>query len=160
MQADHLSKWLAFGANLGVIVGLVFVALEIRQANKIALVSTELGVRDTYAQLNETVYTNSEVADVLFRARDSETKFEGADSEVAEKYAYRNINTWVGLETAHENGLLPSATFESVSEDIRVSIAKYPGLAPYYRSVVGDYDSYGDLEVFRLLDKALDDHGF
>ena len=111
MNSDRLNRWLTLGANVGVLVGLIFVALEIRQANKIALVSTELGVRDAYSQLNETVYSNREVADVLYRARDPKTEFNGADSEIAEKYAYRNINTWVGTETAYENGPSPAVFF-------------------------------------------------
>ena len=34
MESDKLNKWLTLGANLGVVIGLIFLAIEVRQNNE------------------------------------------------------------------------------------------------------------------------------
>ena len=75
IDTDRLNRWLTLIANIGVIVGIAFLAIEIRQANRIAIASTEIGVRNGWLQLNESIYASSEVAGLWIKAADPNTQW-------------------------------------------------------------------------------------
>jgi hypothetical protein len=66
MKRIDTGKTLTVLANFGVIVGIVFLAFEIRQSNLIAIATAEIAARESYAALNESVYGNAEIAEILF----------------------------------------------------------------------------------------------
>ena len=71
---------------MAVLVGKVLLALEVQQANRIAITTTELETRQSYISLNEFVLTNDGVANLLAKAAQSDAEFTDAESEKA--YAY------------------------------------------------------------------------
>ena len=68
MQRIDLGQTVTILANVGVIAGIAFLALELRQANRIAVVTTELEIRNSFSSLNETFYADDIVAELLAKA--------------------------------------------------------------------------------------------
>ena len=68
MKSDELNKWLTLGANLGVFVGLVFVAWEINQTQKQLEITALADTTDNFIQAMEMLAQDEELARILFRA--------------------------------------------------------------------------------------------
>ena len=85
MEPDRLNRWLNLVTNLGVIIGIAFLIIELDQTNRIARYTAEVGWRsqaieinsnrieysETYAKLqaDEAELTPSERAQALMMAR-------------------------------------------------------------------------------------------
>ena len=71
MSFDKLDRWISVAANIGVLVGIVFLVLEIRTNTE----SNILGVQEAYSsnfiQIN-TLATSPEIAGLLLRSRNGE----------------------------------------------------------------------------------------
>ena len=50
MDTDKLNKWLSLSANVGVLVGIVFLAVEIRQNSKAQIRSTTRAAVGNYIE--------------------------------------------------------------------------------------------------------------
>ena len=69
MDLDKLNKWLVLFANLGVMVGVVFLAIEISQnqislehANEISRFEARMGPVDTFNDLTALIVQDEELA--------------------------------------------------------------------------------------------------
>ena len=141
---------------IAVVASLVFVALEIRQSNRIALVETELGIREVYNQLNQSVYTNKDVSELLAKSQKPNLEYNSTELEMIWALAFSTMNIWQATETAFVNGLVPRSTLDDAADDINVYVRSYPAMHPIWRDILRDYQSAADFEVYRMLESALD----
>ena len=159
MNSENVNKWLTLTANLAVLVGIVFLALEIQQANRIAISTTELEIRQNFISLNEFVLTNDGVANILAKATHPDAEFTDAEIEKAYAYCAAAINVWVSIEIGFEQGLVSIDTLKMVNEDITSTISYYPALGSYYRDFLDDYPSYDSSQVMSKLAQELETIG-
>ena len=72
MTAENLNRWITLGANIAVLIGIVFVALELRQNNELMAAEARFNrvtvSRDAWQAMAE----NGDYADLLVRARRGE----------------------------------------------------------------------------------------
>lgn len=155
MNADQLNKWLALVANLGVIAGILFLAFEIRQSNRIAIASNEITIRQTWASHNESTYGNPEIIELLYKARDPDVEFSGEEREALIFYVARLFNTWGAIERAHNNEMASVDTLNAAFDDLRVTIETYPALVPIIRDQVADYPAHGGSVMYRTAKELL-----
>lgn len=157
MDTEKLNKWLALLANIGVLVGIIFLALEIRQSNRIALATTEISVRDQFNINNELVLANDTVAELLVKAYDADADF--SDVEIAKLYGYwyAHVNTWMSIEIAYKNGMVSRATLEVALADVRGVLHDYPALKSPAREATDWFPSIADSEVQAAIREALED---
>ena len=62
MSETRMSRWLAVGANLAVLLGLVFVGIEVRNSRASAEAQSADGYADGFLQINLTIVGDSAVA--------------------------------------------------------------------------------------------------
>jgi len=156
MSPKRLNRWLTLSANVGVIVGIVFLALEIRQSNLIAIATAEISIRDGYSALNESIYGNAEFAEILFKARDADAQFSGVQVEMIDSYIARQMNTWNAIERAYNNGMVSESTLNVAKEDIKWAIDNYPSFRKHYQVNVDAYPSNEQSEVSRTIVRVLE----
>ena len=65
MNTQKLNAWLAIAANLGVILGIVFLVLEINQSTKATAAAASDSVMNGYLDLSLPIITDSKVARVF-----------------------------------------------------------------------------------------------
>ena len=144
MKLSSLNEWLTFGANFGVLIGLIFLIVELDQSNRVAVYTAESSRRSQYNEANEFFVEKSEIA-----AKLRSTNPVLSDSESVEAYhiALIFINNWIDAEFAYQNELVSEATFEESLTDIRVTLGRYPGLISQFEEA---FDNYGtDLSTLR-----------
>ena len=121
MNTEVLNRWLALAANLGVIAGLVFVALEIRtntESNEIAIRASQAS---NWMAFNSAIVENRDVAEIL------EKGLAGEDLDRAEARQFNHLVSMLLTQSFHmlrlyDKGLISEA-------DIRSSFRAVRGLA-------------------------------
>jgi hypothetical protein len=143
-------------ANFGVLIGIVFLAVEVKQSNRIAVATTEISVREQFRSNNETVLANDAIAELLVKAADANAEFSEVEIEKLYAYLFLSINTWKSIEIAYENGMLPRATFDVVLDDLRVVLRDYPAVRPLAQSWIDSYQSEADSNVYAAIRAELE----
>lgn len=155
MEAEKLNKWLGLIANLGVIVGIVILVLEIRQSNRIAIASNEIELRQGWAGINEVIVSNMQVAELLAKARNPDAEFTGPQVEIIDAYIARQFNDWNAIEKAYENEMVSAATLDIANEDIKWTISTYPAFRSFYRSHIDTYPSDSESAIYNAVAQHL-----
>jgi hypothetical protein len=76
LDSDRLNRWLTFSANVGVIIGLILVAYEIKQSGtSLELAASSDGV-DNFTQAMEVLVQNEDLARLIYKA---ETAYQDLD---------------------------------------------------------------------------------
>ena len=72
MNSDRLNRWLTLGANLGVLVGIILLVVELNQNREMMRAQTRNELAMGIVDLLQTPAANEQLADVLFRANAGE----------------------------------------------------------------------------------------
>ena len=156
MDTDRLNRWLTLVANLGVIVGIVILAIEIRQNTA----TQELQMRmDRISGVMDPFFESPELLGVWAKVK----AIDGLEP-VAQKYMDRYQLTpeeaalWSRL--VHRDWYVMQAQFitEGPSEDIERTIAHYYDLYPDFRIVFeANEDSALSDEFIEYVDSIVGD---
>ena len=155
MDTKRLNDWLTLAANLGVIAGIAFLAFEIRQSNRIALVANETDIRKSYSEFARDVFSNRNSAELLARAADPEAAFDDVELEMLSAHVFTLLNTWMAVEIAHNNGMLPLQTYNDAEDDIRAFTKHYPAMRSILQSAIDDFPSGRDSDIYRIISEAI-----
>lgn len=154
MNLDKLNQWLSLLANLGVLVGLIFLIAELNQANRIAVYTAESTRRTQFLDMNTSRIENPEI---IAKVMQPNPEFTDVEWVQALYTARQQTNTWIDAENAVINGLLSETTYREIFNDIDVVIAEMPGLIPAWEYVFEGYkvDENSELETMAYLFKAV-----
>lgn len=131
MNLDKINRWLTLVANLGVLIGIIFLAREIDQSNRIAerdgrsdLISQELDFQRSF--IEDPMITAMLLK--LSRPNPDLTPTEVFQAEtIAQQLQLRIAN----LTISYETGFLDGIALERQTRGILTTIRRIPGIAPY-----------------------------
>lgn len=131
MDANRLNRWLTLGANVGVLIGIVFLALELRQNSELMRAQTRAQMsQDTVSMLTLGV-DNAEYMDVIVRGLVGE---ELTGREAAQ--FRRTYNAWIwhwnNLAYQRRVGLYDEAEFDLQIDVIRADMETFPGMKKHW----------------------------
>ena len=159
MKKIDVGQTLGILANIGVIAGILFLAFEIQQSNRIAIASSEIGIRNSFLSMNESIYTNTDVAELLAKATDSNVEFSTVEEIKIYSFVLGLMNTWLSVEIAYANGLVPPETYGVIEDDARSFLAEYPATLPVWHQAIDDFPALAPTEVFKTLNRVLNEYG-
>ena len=67
MDSDRINRWISLGANIGVIIGLIMLVIEVRHANNLAEASAYRSRGDEIQAAYQSVAMSSELAELLVK---------------------------------------------------------------------------------------------
>ena len=67
MDADKMNRWLALGANIGVLVGIVLLIVELGQNRAMVAAQTRHAISEQYVNFNYATLSDPEIADIIIR---------------------------------------------------------------------------------------------
>lgn len=161
MKKIDLGQMLTILANVGVIAGIVFLGMEIRQANRIALVTAEYELRNNFSAANEAILTNTELAEFVHQTMMLSTPLEGGDIEKARSLVFRNMNVWLAATFAYRNGIATETTYENILDNVRADVGaakSNPDMLAMWRDGYERFPSLHATPVFVLIDELLDEY--
>lgn len=128
---DKLNDWLGVFANLGVMIGLIFLIFELDQTNRIA-------ERDSRQANARAIYDMSQlqlempgIIELRTRLQDPSNELTPVEQERAELLAAAYSSVWGNLVIQHSTDLLPESSLQFGFSDIDSTINDMPGLVPF-----------------------------
>jgi hypothetical protein len=151
---EKLNQWLTLAANLGVLVGLMFLVVELNQANRIAAYTAENARRTQFLDMNTSRIENPEIIAKLMQPNPGFSDIEWVQALYT---ARQQTNTWVDAEHAMRYGLLSDETYAEIFSDIDTVVDEMPGLTTAfdYLFTAYDVDETTELATMRYLLRAI-----
>jgi hypothetical protein len=127
MNSQKLNDWLTLAANVGVIAGIVILAIEIRQNSDAVRAQTRAQLAEEVTELFSVNMNDKEYASVLMRGNNLD------DLTPVEQYQYyRHRSAWVhywnNMAYQYEMGMYDESEFELQISTIRADMETFPGL--------------------------------
>jgi len=158
MNLDNLNKWITLAANIGVLVTIGFLAVQISQSNRIAVASSEMAIRNSFGQLNEAVYADDALAKLFTETTSTTAEFDSVEFTKLQAVTTQVLNTWISIEIANQNGMAADETYQQMFDDIRRFIEGRPALRPILRGLVELYPALSSSETMLLIDSLLNSY--
>lgn len=141
---------------LAVVLSLLLLAYEVRQANRIAVVNTEFELRGQFQETNLALLSNPDMMDFLLRMRTSGVPLEGPDEIRAIIWTYLNLNVWVATALAYESGVTTEQTYHNILDNIESAIARSsPEMRQIWRASINSFPSLKGTQVFQHANDVL-----
>ena len=144
MEPDRLNRWLNLVANLGVIVGIVFLIVELGQTNRISRYTAEIGWRSQAIEINS---SRIEYSETFAKLQADEAELTPSERAQALMMARQLFNFWINAESAYNLGLISDFSFDTQLIDISVSLEEAPGLVPYFAYLIDAYQMNSDPSI-------------
>ena len=121
MKLDRFGGWLALAANLGVVAGLILLALELRQNTQVVKAQSVTNLFMGMAA-GETAFMGEDTAAAYVKALDSPETL--TDEEISIVWAYLNVRMWSVQQaySMHTLGLASDETWQTAKSWAFVSI--------------------------------------
>ena len=159
MDSDKINRWLTLGANVGVLIGLLLLALEIRhntQATQAVLHQDILGYARDHTELLISD-ENEKLADIVFRG---ELEPETLSQVELEKFilftAYR-MGGWESTFVHYDEGLLGERNWQLYDAWYSALIHRGPGYTVWWEAARHGYDQRFQDHVDRAFEQVQED---
>lgn len=131
MDADRLNKWLTLIANLGVIAGIIFLAMELRQNTEMMRAQSRTAMSQDTGNLLTLNVSDASYLGVVDRG------LAGEELTAVERTQFRRTyNAWIwhwnNLVYQHRVGLYDDDEYSLQIEIVRDDINRLPGLKKHW----------------------------
>jgi hypothetical protein len=154
-MGDRLMNWDAVGAigeiagAIAVFVTLLYLAMQVRQTNKMARFETMREIIGQFNALNLLYATDSKLREVLL----TEGVLPVEQEEQLYAYVDSYCNAWATAQSAFDQGQIDDALFNGVVRDVEIAITRWPSMRRAVERWVRNYPELASSEVFRTLDQ-------
>ena len=131
-----LSQTISILANLGIIASIVFLALQINQATRVARLEARVELTARNFDLQKAILDNPAAADLLVKLREAEPELTPREEVLAQSYADLLLNVAVNANVAVQSGFLSEETVRGNVSVLRNLIRRSPGIKPFLADVL------------------------
>ena len=156
MDSDRMNRWLTLAANIGVLVGIVFLAVEIRQ-NTIAVQSEALQQHfEQHTGLVMARVNSAELRVAFMKVADGYEMLSVEEQAIMAPYINSVIRNHFVAYELRESGLLPDSQWRTFRASL-IGTMRRQASRDIWRSFLGRYpDVYSD-DFQKVVDKAIED---
>ena len=138
-----------------IVASVLFLAYELQLSNRIAIASTEIGIRNGYSEFNRNLSGTEVVAEVMAKVQQPEAELSDAERIRVLMVVMDILNVWWSVETACDEEIVQYRTCGELPDDIRGFIGYFPGTRPVFEFVLETYPSLGDTIVLATIRDTL-----
>ena len=139
MKLSSVNEWFAITANVGVLVSIVFLAIELNQANRIAIGDAERELGQRNIEITNTIIDNPHLAKVLLKLGVRNPELTDEERLLAAVWSVQMINLWNASDLAFKNNQITEEVYNGMMDNIRQQLLDSPGLAPFlYNGAQGE----------------------
>lgn len=102
-----LANWLQVGANIGILAGLVMVALQMQQNEDLLRMQLTNEIYDSYIT-SDLAIGGDDMYKILQKSIDAPEELDYGEMRALESHTYSPLNRWINLYRLSEAGLLDS----------------------------------------------------
>jgi hypothetical protein len=152
MKNKHWRDVAEIVGMISIVVGLILVAWEVRQANNIAKAQMVMDLAAQANEFNSATYGNSEVAELVSLISDpSHNDFSDTQQAKMTATAWHFANIFWSAQKAYDNGLLGDDDILMYQSSLAWHIENHPGLRPAFKSVYDTAPWLRNMFVFQPL---------
>ena len=131
MNMDKINQWLTLAANLSVLAGILFLALELNQNGQMMRTQTRNAISDSIInfQLNS---VSSGLQALAYKANSDPSSLTREESQNVLLFYVANLRLWENIYYQYRNGLFDEAEFEAESSSWRALGERTPLLRSAY----------------------------
>ena len=147
MTSSRLSNSLQIASNLGIIAGLVLVAMQIQQTRDLTTLQFQLEATGSFQQM-EQVMMGQEPATAWAKSIQAPDELSAAEIKIVDSFLINHVNAWTRTHLMENAGLVPPGATRAA---MRANVWFYFG-NPFARQWWRTMAEYGDWEpTFRAL---------
>lgn len=124
-----------FVGILAVVLSLVFVAWELRQANRIAIANSEAEIRTAVRDLNLSVAENPELGLLVAKLIRNDTELSPGEEARRIAYAQARFNIYAQINAAYQNGLLSEYSLDVYRVSLPDILRREPGIVETFADI-------------------------
>jgi hypothetical protein len=136
MEVNLLNKWLTLGANLGVLLGIIFLSLQISQANRIATGTMEKDIRERFSDISDLIIENPEFAVTWAKLQSPNPELSTVEQQQVLNHARSYWLFFASAEGAYESALLSEDTLGIYLGIFPNILEVNPGFVPFFKRFV------------------------
>lgn len=133
---DKLNDWLSLGANLGVLLGIIFLSMQISQANRIATGTMEKELRERFSDISDSIIENPEFAVTWAKLQSPNPELSNVEQQQVLNYARNYWLFFVSVERAFDSELLSEESLEVYLDVFPSVLGGNPGFVPFFKLFV------------------------
>ena len=159
MKIADLNEWLSLLANVGVLIGIIFLIVELQQTNRIARVSAEYEIRNNFSALNELNMSDPEYAEWIVGINQPDTVLDGTDEWRTRNVIARLWNVMQAASVSYENGIASETLYRNMLDDARLNIQNSsPAARVLWRQQLDAYPSLESTDLAQYIYGLLDNY--
>ena len=147
--------WSAAGA-VGEILGavavfltLLYLAAQIRQANKMARFDTTREILAQVNACNRLIATDATIREVLFK----ESGLSVGEAEQLYSFVDMYCNAWATTQLAFDQDLVDESLWAGTVKDVGVQMKRWPSMRQPAETWLSNYPDFKDSEIFKAIDQ-------
>ena len=131
MKLGTLNRWLSLLANVGVLIGILFLSYELSQTNRIAQRDSRLGNMDTTIDFNQMILENPQLTELNIKLQSESQTLSSIEEEQARMVAGIHLARWGRYYVLSSTELIEDRNLAVGISSIGSTIENYPGLKPF-----------------------------
>ena len=142
----------AVGEILGavaVFLTLLYLAAQIRQANKMAHFETSREIMAQFNACNHLVATDATIREVLLK----EGELSVNEEEQLYSFVDMYCNAWGTTQIAFDQGLVDESIWAGATRDVEVTMNRWPNIRQPVKRWLKNYPDFKDFEIFGTIDE-------
>jgi len=139
MNVAKLNDFLSIIANVGVLIGLVFLILELNQSNRIAIAASEAEIRSTLIAPGYSILENPELIELLSKLQRNDP-IDDSELTAAAVIVGMRFSTWAGVVEQYNMGVFSDNTLNNYTEDMKTFFKNTPGALPFLAVIRENYN--------------------
>ena len=128
MEPDKINRWLTLGANIGVLIGIILLVVELDQNRQMIRAQTRNDISQQLSNRLLLVASNSQLNSVTRRARLGE-ELSADEERQAYLYQVANLRDWENMHYQYRQGLFDEIEFAAEKTSWRFVISGNKGFA-------------------------------
>lgn len=130
MNSDRINWWLTVGANVGVLIGLIFVGLEVRNSGKAVTAQTVDSIADGFNTMNLAAIEDPFLAEALYNGLLNPESLDDLSTYRFSLLVRSFFNQYHRVYRLYQLGLLPDADWVNYATEIK-GFMELPGVKVY-----------------------------
>lgn len=150
MNTETLNKWLTLAANLGVVAGLIFLAIEINQNTKATIAAASEEVTNQSLEYFSLGMDNEVIARALYKqATDQElNEFE---QDQLWRHQFYNFRVFQNVYMQYRRGFLEESEWRTYAVVLRSRLETDPNARKMWSDTAGGWNPFFESEVNSIL---------
>jgi hypothetical protein len=116
MKSEKLNSWLALGANIGVLIGILLLVYELNQNREMTAAQIRNEAAASRINIALSRANNGELADIVFRAQFVGEEMTPVERSRYEAWAGANFRDWENVSYQHRQGLLDDSEYSALRD--------------------------------------------